>query len=84
METTPSASKIISSLSNDKLRNLLKELKKIGNSDMPKYAIQTTDMASLFETYQQEYQWAAFYDTYSNITNLINYEILNRIVIDKF
>ena len=86
MNTTQlkSPSKIINSLSNDQLRSLLKEIKNIGNSDTPKEYKKSPNMELLFKTYNLEYKWAVFYDTHSNITNLINYEILNRIVIDKF
>lgn len=77
-----SAFKICRSLTNEQLRELAKEIRKIGNSDKPAYVKRSEVMAQMFEVEITPFNY--WLDAYHNIDHAIMYEIMYRIREDKF
>jgi len=77
-----SAFKICRSLTNEQLRELAKEIRKIGNADKPAYVKRSEVMAQMFEVEITPFNY--WLDAYHNIDHAIMYEIMYRIREDKF
>jgi len=70
----------VSKLNNERLRNLLKEVKEMGQHDAPRYFEQSEEMKQLFELEKSKYcTWA---DQFSTVQRAIEVEILWRIRTD--
>lgn len=77
-----SALKICRSLTNEQLRELAKEIRKISNSDKPAYVKRSKIMAQMFAVEITPFNY--WLDAYQNIDQAIMYEIMYRIREDKF
>lgn len=78
----PSCFDIARNLSNDELRELLKEKYLISCEEAPAHFKQSKLMKSLFDAENHDfYTWS---DKYSNVGHAIEVEILFRIRTDKF
>lgn len=76
----PAKHSVYSGFDNERLRKLLKEIKKIGDRDKPRYAKQSENMKVLFENEKTEYNhWL---DQYSMVKLMIETEILHRVRTD--
>jgi hypothetical protein len=77
-----SALKICRSLTNEQLRELVKEIRKISNADKPAYVKRSEVMAQMFAVEHTPFNY--WLDAYQNIDQAIMYEIMYRIREDKF
>ena len=80
METKNSAFNEVRKYSNEQLRSLLKEIKKISKHDAPRYVEQSVNMAQLFALEEADYN--TWLDTFRNVQNSIEREILFRVAND--
>ena len=80
METKNSAFNEVRKYSNEQLRELLKEIKKISNHDAPRYVAQSINMIQLFALEEADYN--TWLDTFRNVQNSIEREILFRVLND--
>lgn len=62
---------------NTQLRNLFKEIHKIGNADAPAKVKQSKTMKQLFELEKSNYNY--WIDKYYNVSRAIEIEILHRV-----
>jgi len=67
---------------NSVLVKLLKEIKKIGNSDKPATVRKSKTMTHLFKLEKRDYNFWA--DQYYAVSRTIESEILHRVVTDKW
>ena len=67
---------------NSVLVELLKEIKKIGNSDKPAMVRKSKTMSHLFKLEKSDYNFWA--DQYYAVSRAIESEILHRVVTDKW
>ena len=67
---------------NSVLVELLKEIKKIGNSDKPAMVRKSKTMSHLFKLEKSDYNFWA--DQYYAVSRTIESEILHRVVTDKW
>lgn len=67
---------------NDELRDLAKEIKKIGNAEKPASVKMSSMMAELFEA--EESPFIYWLDKYHNVDAAITYEVMYRVREDKF
>ncbi len=69
-------------LDNDKLRELVKEIWNISNSDVPSKVKHSPEMKLLFQL--EKTSWRYWADQFSNVRMAIEIEILHRVRTDKF
>lgn len=67
---------------NDELRDLAKEIKKIGNAEKPASVKMSSMMAELFEAEASPFIY--WLDKYHNVDAAITYEVMYRVREDKF
>jgi hypothetical protein len=77
-----SALKICRSLTNEQLRELAKEIHKIGNADKPALVKRSEVMAQMFKVETTPFNY--WLDAYHNVSMAITFEIMYRIREDKF
>lgn len=69
-------------ITNDELRELAKEIKKIGNAEKPASVKMTSMMAELFAAEASPFIY--WLDKYHNVDFAITYEVMYRVREDKF
>lgn len=69
-------------ITNDELRSLAKEIKKIGYSERPALVKMSSMMAELFEAEASPFIY--WLDKYHNVDYAITYEVMYRVREDKF